>query len=116
MRLSSRSTEHTSSPLVDSLPFCFPIAHIAPAGHFANIYHRVIDAYLLVDREAETSIKYFALQLFTVPSAALHIVQFYNIVSRILNIITAFFTNQISDRRINYPAASAADVDVDSEP
>jgi E3 ubiquitin-protein ligase UBR1 len=80
------------------------------------VYPRVIDNYLLVDREAETSIKYFALQLFTVPSAALHIVQYYNIVTRILNIITAFFTNQISDRRINYPASAVAEIDVDSEP
>lgn len=86
------------------------------AAHFANVYPRVIDNYLLVDREAETSIKYFALQLFTVPSAALHIVQYYSIVTRILNIITAFFTNQISDRRINYPATAVAEVDVDSEP
>ncbi|KAH9982124.1 hypothetical protein BGW80DRAFT_1247094 [Lactifluus volemus] len=86
------------------------------AAHFANVYPRVIDNYLLVDREAETSIKYFALQLFTVPSAALHIVQHYKIVTRILNIITAFFTNQISDRRINYPASNVAEVDVDSEP
>jgi E3 ubiquitin-protein ligase UBR1 len=58
----------------------------------------------------------FALQLFTVPSAALHIVQYYSIVTRILNIITAFFTNQISDRRINYPATAIAEVDVDSDP
>ncbi|KAI0307463.1 hypothetical protein B0F90DRAFT_1828673 [Multifurca ochricompacta] len=89
---------------------------LSVAAHFANVYPRVIDNYLLVDREAETSIKYFALQLFTVPSAALHIVQFYNIVTRILNIITAFFTNQISDRRIHYPASAVSEVDVDSEP
>ena len=94
----------------------FRIVERKKAAHFANVYPRVIDNYLLVDREAETSIKYFALQLFTVPSAALHIVQYYNIVTRILNIITAFFTNQISDRRINYPASAVAEIDVDSEP
>jgi E3 ubiquitin-protein ligase UBR1 len=85
------------------------------AAHFANVYPRVIDNYLLVDREAETSIKYLTLELFTVPSAAL-IVQHYKIVTRILNIITFFLTNQISDRRINYPASNVAEVDVDSEP
>ncbi|KAH9972888.1 hypothetical protein BGW80DRAFT_1459609 [Lactifluus volemus] len=84
-------------------------------AHFANVYPRVIDNYLLVDREAETSIKYFTVELFTVPSAAL-IVQHYKIVTRILNIITFFLTNQISDRRINYPASNVAEVDVDSEP
>lgn len=86
------------------------------AGHFANVYHRVIDAYLLVDREAETSIKYFALQLFTVPSVALHIVRNHKLVSRLLAIITAFFTNQIVDKHIVYPPASGAPVDVDSFP
>lgn len=86
------------------------------AGHFANVYHRVIDAYLLVDREAETSIKYFALQLFTVPSVALHIVHNHKLVSRLLSIITAFFTNQIVDRHIVYPPSSTVPLDVDSFP
>ena len=86
------------------------------AGHFANVYHRVIDAYLLVDREAETSIKYFALQLFTVPSVAAHIVRNHKLVSRLLAIITAFFTNQIADKHIVYPPVSNAAVDVDSFP
>lgn len=75
-----------------------------------------MDAYLLVDREAETSIKYFALQLFTVPSVALHIVRHHNLVSRLLAIITSFFTNQIKDKHILYQSASPAEVDVDSYP
>ncbi|RDB27292.1 E3 ubiquitin-protein ligase ubr1 [Hypsizygus marmoreus] len=86
------------------------------AGHFANVYPRVIDAYLLVDREAETSIKYFALQLFTVPSVALHIVRNHKLVSRLLAIIAAFFTNQIVDKHIVYPPVSSAPLDVDSFP
>ncbi|KAG5643045.1 hypothetical protein DXG03_001623 [Asterophora parasitica] len=76
----------------------------------------VIDAYLLVDREAETSIKYFALQLFTVPSVALHVVRNHKLISRLLSIITAFFTNQITDKHIAYPPASGAKLDVDSFP
>ncbi|KAL0565072.1 E3 ubiquitin-protein ligase ubr1, partial [Marasmius crinis-equi] len=76
---------------------------LAVAGHFARVYHRVIDTYLLVDREAETSIKYFALQLFTVPSVANHIVRHHRIITRLLAIITAFFTNQIHDKRITFP-------------
>jgi hypothetical protein len=86
------------------------------AGHFANVYHRVIDTYLLVDREAETSIKYFALQLFTVPSVAAHIVRNHKLVSRLLAIITVFFTNQIAEKHIVYPPVSNAVVDVDSFP
>ncbi|KAF9073193.1 hypothetical protein BDP27DRAFT_1381774 [Rhodocollybia butyracea] len=74
-----------------------------PPGHFARVYHRVIDAYLLVDREAETSIKYFALQLFTVPSVASHIVRNHKLITRLLAIITSFFTNQIIDKHIVYP-------------
>ncbi|KAF8060768.1 hypothetical protein FPV67DRAFT_1423562 [Lyophyllum atratum] len=86
------------------------------AGHFANVYPRVIDAYLLVDREAETSIKYFALQLFTVPSVALHVVRNHKLISRLLSIITSFFTNQIVEKHIVYPPASEAPLDVDSFP
>lgn len=86
------------------------------AGHFANVYHRVIDAYLLVDREAETSIKYFALQLFTVPSVAAHVVRHHRLVSRLLAIITAFFTNQIDGKHIIYPPMLNAYVDVDTFP
>jgi E3 ubiquitin-protein ligase UBR1 len=70
----------------------------------------------LVDREAETSIKYFALQLFTVPSVAFHIVRHHNLVSRLLAIITAFFTNQLKGKHIVYPVNANADVDVDSFP
>ncbi|KAJ3717872.1 hypothetical protein C8R42DRAFT_724075 [Lentinula raphanica] len=79
---------------------------LAVASHFARVYHRVIDAYLLVDREAETSIKYFALQLFTVPSVAAHIVRQHGLLSRLLAIITSFFTNQIIDKHIVYPPSN----------
>ncbi|KAK0502977.1 hypothetical protein EDD18DRAFT_1276884 [Armillaria luteobubalina] len=89
---------------------------LAIAGHFASVYHRVIDAYLLVDHEAETSIKYFALQLFTTPSVAAHIVRNYKLVSRLLAIITAFFTNQITDKHIIYPPMSITSIDVDTFP
>lgn len=75
------------------------------AGHFADIYHRVIDAYLLVDREAETSIKYFALQLFTVPSVSGHIARNHRLIHRLLLIITSFFTNRIIEKRIVYPSS-----------
>ncbi|KAF8880925.1 hypothetical protein CPB84DRAFT_1687402 [Gymnopilus junonius] len=86
------------------------------AGHFANIYHRVIDAYLLVDREAETSIKYFALQLFTVPSVSGHIARNHRLVQRLLSIIQSFFTNRIVDKRIVYNGGGANSIDVDSFP
>ncbi|KAI0757474.1 hypothetical protein C8Q80DRAFT_103676 [Daedaleopsis nitida] len=89
---------------------------LAIASHFASVYHRIIDAYLLTDREAETSIKYFALQLFTVPSIALYIVRHHNIVSRLLAIIASFFTNQIQDKRIIFPPNPEAEIDVDTFP
>ncbi|KAJ7725312.1 hypothetical protein B0H16DRAFT_1384303 [Mycena metata] len=89
---------------------------LAVAGHFANVYHRVVDAYLLVDREAETSIKYFALQLFTVPSASGHVARNHHLVARILALISAFFTNQIVDRHIVYPPHPLGRLDVDAFP
>ncbi|KAG9126257.1 hypothetical protein FRC07_004223, partial [Ceratobasidium sp. 392] len=70
------------------------------ATHFASVYHRIVDAYLLVDREVETSIKYFAVQLFTVPSVAGYIVKHNALLPRILSLLTAFFTNQIDEKRI----------------
>ncbi|KAJ7758417.1 hypothetical protein B0H14DRAFT_3598370 [Mycena olivaceomarginata] len=79
---------------------------LAIAGHFANVYHRVVDAYLL----------YFALQLFTVPSASAHIVRNHKLVSRILAIISAFFTNQIADKRIVYPPHPLGALDVEAFP
>ncbi|KAG6327509.1 hypothetical protein ID866_11580, partial [Astraeus odoratus] len=92
---------------------------LAIGGHFAAVYHRVIDAYLLVDREAETSIKYFALQLFTVPSVASHIVLRHDLVTRLLNIIINFFTNHIADKRILSGTTASTDtgeLDVESFP
>ncbi|KAM6497717.1 hypothetical protein JOM56_005665 [Amanita muscaria] len=86
------------------------------ATRFAGVYHRIVDSYLLADREAETSIKYLALQLFTVPSVASHLVKNYKLVNRLLSIITGFFTNQIQDKRIIYPPNPPGIVDADSQP
>lgn len=69
-----------------------------------------------MDREAETSIKYLALQLFCVPSVAAHIVRKHSIISRILAIITAFFTNQIQNKRVVFPPNPDAEIDVDTFP
>ena len=83
------------------------------------MYPRIVEAYLLVDREAETSIKYFALQLFTVPSVASHVVRYHDLVTRLLDIIINFFTNQIVEKRIlNAPGDTpeVSELDVDSFP
>lgn len=85
------------------------------ASHFAAIYNRIIDSFLLIDREAETSVKYFALQLFTVPSIASHIVRTYNLIPRLLAIITAFSTEQIEDTRIIFPPEPSRIVDPESK-
>ncbi|KAG8907469.1 hypothetical protein FRB99_004045 [Tulasnella sp. 403] len=86
------------------------------AIHFASVYHRIIDTYLLVDREAESSIKYFSVQIFTVPSVAAYITRHQNIISRLLSIITSFFTNNIQNKRIIHPPDLSRRVEVDSYP
>ncbi|CAE6372048.1 unnamed protein product [Rhizoctonia solani] len=88
------------------------------ATHFAAVYHRIVDAYLLVDREVETSIKYFAVQLFTVPSVAGYIVKHNNLLPRILSLLTAFFTNQIDEKRIRplQPGQPVPALDIESFP
>ncbi|KAL0950567.1 hypothetical protein HGRIS_007369 [Hohenbuehelia grisea] len=73
---------------------------IAMASHFAQSYPPIVDAYLLLDREAETSIKYFALQLFTVPSVALHVSTQHRLVEKLLAIIESFFLGQIRGKKI----------------
>jgi hypothetical protein len=60
--------------------------------------------------ESSVSIKYFALRLSTVPSVGYHVVRHYNVVARILAIITAFFTNQIEGKHITFPANANVEV------
>lgn len=50
------------------------------------------------------------------PSVSLYIVRHHNIVSRLLAIIAAFFTNQITDKRIVFPPNPDAEIDVDTFP
>lgn len=69
-----------------------------------------------MDREAETSTKYFALQVFTVPSVALYIVRQHNVVSRLLAMLTAFFTNRIRDKRIVLSSSDNTEIDIDTFP
>ncbi|KAG8835783.1 hypothetical protein FRC17_001177 [Serendipita sp. 399] len=71
---------------------------------------------LSVDREAETSIKFFALDLFTVPSVAAHLVRENGVLSRLLAVIAGFFTNQISNKRISFPYDPAHMMDVEAYP
>ncbi|KAF8584966.1 hypothetical protein K439DRAFT_1633097 [Ramaria rubella] len=89
---------------------------IAVASHFSSVYHRIVDSFLLIDRDADTSVKYFALQLFTVPSIAAHVVRNHGIIPRLLGIITAFFTNQISGKRVEFPPDPDMLIDVEAAP
>ncbi|KAJ8518930.1 hypothetical protein ONZ45_g4061 [Pleurotus djamor] len=73
---------------------------IAISSHFSQTYPSIIDAYLLTDREADTSIKYFALQLFTVPSVALHVTTQHRLIEKLLAIIESFFLGQIRGKKI----------------
>ncbi|KAF8627096.1 hypothetical protein AX15_004547 [Amanita polypyramis BW_CC] len=93
-----------------------PAHKLALASRFAGVYHRIVNSYLLIDREAETSIKYLALELFTVPSVAAHTVKTYKLVHRLLSIITSFFTNQVQDKHIIYPPAPPGVIDAESQP
>ncbi|KAG8855791.1 hypothetical protein FRB91_001680 [Serendipita sp. 411] len=89
---------------------------LSVAVHYANVFHRIIDSYLLVDREAETSIKFFALDLFTVPSVAAHLVRENGVLKRLLAVIAGFFTNQISNKRIIDPPDYTHTMDVEAYP
>lgn len=69
-----------------------------------------------MDREAETSVKYFTLQLFTIPSVALYVARQHNMIFRLLAVVTAFFTNQIEGRRITMPPDQTIQIDVETFP
>lgn len=73
-----KELEHQRALRVDSLPrpgsqamigYVHPVTmqiyhnSVSTASRFARLYHRIVDSYLLIDRKAETSIKYLALQL-----------------------------------------------------
>ena len=73
-----KELEHQRALRVDSLPrpgsqamigYVHPVTmqiyhnSVSTASRFARLYHCIVDSYLLIDRKAETSIKYLALQL-----------------------------------------------------
>ncbi len=68
-----------------------------------NIYHRVIDAYIARRPRSRNEYKYFALQLFTVPTVSGHIARNHRLVQRLLAIITSFFTNRIVEKGSSIP-------------
>ncbi|KAM0748688.1 hypothetical protein T439DRAFT_316609 [Meredithblackwellia eburnea MCA 4105] len=88
--------------------------------HFAQIYPRVAESYLLYDREPEHSIINFGVQVFTVPSVSVYLVKEHNFLTNIISILFSFFTEQIdaTNRRrlILPPLSTVRRVDPESGP
>ncbi|GJN92345.1 hypothetical protein Rhopal_005375-T1 [Rhodotorula paludigena] len=63
---------------------------------YAEIYSSLATTYLLTDREPENSLIFFGVQVFTVPSVAAVLVSRHYFLSRLLKVLFAFFTGQLS--------------------
>lgn len=61
---------------------------------FAEVYPRIAETYLLVDREPDLSIIYLGVQVFTVPSIASILVEQHDFLSKMIALLYAFFTEQ----------------------
>ena len=78
---------------------------------YASVYPQLVSTYLLTDREPESSVSYFSVQLFSAPSIATDLVANKNFLPTILQLLYSFFTQQHSDpisgeKGIQYPPSS----------
>ncbi|GAA6053312.1 hypothetical protein JCM3770_006679 [Rhodotorula araucariae] len=83
---------------------------------YAEMYSSLATTYLLTDREPEHSLIFFGVQVFTVPSIAALLVSRHYFLSRLLKVLTAFLTGQVSPDRTRLvlppnPAQRALDLD-----
>ncbi|KAL7415119.1 hypothetical protein BDY24DRAFT_383763 [Mrakia frigida] len=86
------------------------------AQHFAKVFHRLIDLFLFVDRESEHCTATLAAKLFGIPSVASHIVDTQDLLTRYLQVLQAFYTNQFPHKRILLPPPNVIPrVDPESE-
>jgi E3 ubiquitin-protein ligase UBR1 len=69
---------------------------------FARVYPRLVDAFLLVDREPDNSIMWFSVQIFTVPSVASYLVSRHDFLSLLVAILYSFFTDQLDVSRKHF--------------
>ncbi|KZO99806.1 hypothetical protein CALVIDRAFT_595883 [Calocera viscosa TUFC12733] len=95
-----------------------PTIRVHMATLYAQVYHNIVNDYLLVDREAETSMRTFSDQLFSVPTVAYRLVSTTPLPQRILGLLVSFFTNQLSDggKCVLLPPRTNVEPDVNSFP
>ncbi|EJT98871.1 hypothetical protein DACRYDRAFT_69944 [Dacryopinax primogenitus] len=95
-----------------------PTVRVHMATLYAQVYHNIVNDYLLVDREAETSMRTFSDQLFSVPTVAYRLVGTTPLPQRILGLLMSFFTNQLSDggKCVLLPPRLNVEPDVNSFP
>jgi E3 ubiquitin-protein ligase UBR1 len=84
---------------------------------FARVYPRLVDSFLLTDREPDNSILWFSVQIFTVPSVASYLVSHHDFLSLIVAILYSFFTEQLDTNRRHFilpPERHVGTIDPDS--
>ena len=64
---------------------------------YASVYPQLVSTYLLTDREPESSVSYFSVQLFSAPSIATDLVANQGFLSTVLQLLYSFFTQQHVD-------------------
>ncbi|PWN27822.1 hypothetical protein BDZ90DRAFT_232210 [Jaminaea rosea] len=65
------------------------------AFHFAAMYPKIIETFILREREPEHSVVLMTVQLFSVPSIGSDLVRHYNFLQRLLLILQSIYTGQL---------------------
>lgn len=73
-------------------------AKLEIAVHFAYVYPRMIETFILHDREPEHSIYHMTVQLFSVPSVAARLVVEHNFMHTLLQVLHALFVSDNESR------------------
>lgn len=75
----------------------------AVAYRFACMFSKLVEIFIVQDREPEHSIRFIAVQLFSVPSIASELVNNLDLLYKMLQILQAIFTGQLTTETLTLP-------------
>lgn len=78
----------------------------AVAYRFACMFSKLVEIFIIQDREPEHSIRFIAVQLFSVPSIASELVTTLDLLYKMLQILQAIFTGQLSTGTLTLPPSA----------
>lgn len=75
---------------------------------FACMFPKIVETFILHDREPEHSVRFIAVQIFSVPSIASELVARQDFFHKVLQMLQAIFTGQTTTGALILPATSSA--------